>query len=153
MLSWVQPVLFFNLIPSFGPLVLTLPGLVLLVASRRVGTPVSLAGFKCLLVACATTAVWCLMMFKGTCIHQGALFNPLILSAGLALVCFWLSRLFGIVLLALQIGLFAVFYVPLSMFTCTTYHVIWYHNVDVGMCVMTVLAVGAYLALLCKAPC
>lgn len=156
--SWVRQVLFFHLIPSLGPLVLTLPGLVLLVASRRVGTPASSAGFKCLIVACATTVAWCLTMFSGTgipstSIHQGSLFNPLILSAGLALVCFWLARLFGIVLLALQIGLFAVFYVPLSVFTGTTHQVIWCHDVDVGMCVMTVLAVGVYLALLRKAPC
>ena len=152
-IAWVRPVLFFYLLPSLGPLILTLPGLVLLVVSRRVGTPVSSAGFKCLLVACATTVVWCLMMFTGTCIHQGTLFNPLILTTGLALVCFWLARPLGIVLLALQIGFFAVIYVPHSKLYVPWHNTIWWCDVDAGMCVMTVLALGAYLALLRKAPC
>lgn len=151
--STVLSLVFNHLIPSLGPLVLTLPGLVLLVASRRVGTSVSSAGFKCLLVACATTAAWCLMMFRDTYIYQGSLFNPLILSAGMAFVCFWLSRLFGIVLLALQIGLFAVLYVPLSKLCVPWCTITWYHDINVGMGVMTILAVGAYLALLRKAPC
>ncbi|MDD5676880.1 MAG: hypothetical protein PHW60_02685 [Kiritimatiellae bacterium] len=152
-LYWVRQVLFFWLIPSLGPLVLTLPGLVLFAPFRRAGTPVSSAGFKCLLVACATTATWCLVMFQGTCIHQGTLFNPLVLTAGLALVCFWLSRGLGSGLLALQMGMFAVLYVPLSRLYVHWHNTTWYYDLDAGMCVMMVLALGAYIALLRKAPC